>query len=331
MRQAILSVLFATLAATGARAAGTLTVYAYDGFTAEWGPGPQIEAAFESRCGCDLTFVTAGDGVALLNKARLEGDRLRADIVLGLDMSIAADARATGLFVPHGIALDGITVPGGFDDDLFVPFDYGWFAVVYDSTQMSAPPSSLKELVEGDEQVKIVIEDPRSSTPGLGLVTWMKAVYGEEAGAAWARLKRRVLTVAPGWSEAYGLFTAGEAPMVLSYTTSPAYHLIAEGSDRYRAAAFAEGHYLQVEVAAMTKNGAANPLAAEFLRFMVSPAFQDVIPETNWMYPAGRTEKPLPAAFAALARPERTLYIDAAELAANREKWIAEWLDAMSR
>ena len=31
-----------------------------------------------------------------------------------------------------------------------------------------------------------------------------------------------------GWSEAYGLFLKGEADMVLSYTTSPAYHIAVE-------------------------------------------------------------------------------------------------------
>ena len=38
---------------------------------------------------------------------------------------------------------------------------------------------------------------------------------------------------------------------MLSYTTSPAYHIIAEKKDNYAAANFAEGHYLQ-EVAART-------------------------------------------------------------------------------
>ena len=39
--------------------------------------------------------------------------------------------------------------------------------------------------------------------------------------------------------------------MVLSYTTSPAYHIIAEKTDTLRAPRrSAEGHYMQVEVAA---------------------------------------------------------------------------------
>src|SRR5690606_9746705 len=169
----------------------------------------------------------------------------------------------------------------------------GYFAFVYDTEALAEPPASLKELVEGDPSEKIVIQDPRTSTPGLGLLLWVKAVYGDQAKAAWEKLQRRVLTVTPGWSEAYGLFTSGEAPMVLSYTTSPAYHEIAEDSTRYKAAAFAEGHYLQVEVAAATVKGASNQLTAQFLRFMTGPGFQDAIPETNWMFPAGATSAPL--------------------------------------
>lgn len=331
MRRILLATLSTLAFGTVAQAGETLTVYTYDGFTAEWGPGPAVEKAFEAECGCDLVFVTAGDGVALLNKVKIEGERSRADIVLGLDTALVGDARATGMFAPHGIDTASIAVPGGFADDTFVPFDYGYFAVVYDTQKLTDPPSSLKDLVEGDPKRKIVIEDPRTSTPGLGLVLWMKAVYGDKAGEAWAKLKDRVLTVAPGWSEAYGLFTKGEAPMVLSYTTSPAYHLVAEKTDRYRAAAFAEGHYLQVEVAGMTKKGEANPLARRFLQFMTGPAFQDVIPETNWMFPAGATDKPLDPAWETLVKPEKTLLIAPEDVATNRKAWVDEWLAAMTR
>jgi hypothetical protein len=87
-----------------------------------------------------------------------------------------------------------------------------------------------------DPAQKIVLEDPRSSTPGLGFLLWMKSIYGDKAGEAWTKLKPRILTTAPGWSEAYALFTKGEAPMVLSYTTSPAYHIAEEKSSRYQAA-----------------------------------------------------------------------------------------------
>ncbi len=306
-----------------------LTIYTYESFTAEWGPGPKVKAAFEKTCDCEVNFVGVEDGVALLNRLKLEGEETKADIVLGLDTGLIADAKGTGLFAPADIDTSAVDVPGGFSDPVFVPYDYGHFAVIYDTQEMETPPASLKELVEGNPEQKIVIEDPRTSTPGLGLLLWMKSVYGDDAGKAWAKLRDRILTVTPGWSEAYGLFTNGEAPMVLSYTTSPAYHMVAEGTDRYQAAAFAEGHYVQIEVAGRTKTSANPDLAKDFLSFMISPAFQDIIPETNWMFPAAKTSKPLAEAFDKLVKPENTFLMSAEEVSANRKAWVDEWLAAM--
>ena len=118
--------------------------------------------------------------------------------------------------------------------------------------------------------------------------------------------------------------------MVLSYTTSPAYHMIAEKTERYQAASFAEGHYLQVEVAGTTKTGSRNPLAAKFLAFIVSPSFQDIIPETNWMFPAAKTSKPLNPAFDKLVKPAKTLLFPPEEVEKNRKVWVDEWLSVMS-
>jgi thiamine transport system substrate-binding protein len=333
MRNTLLTTLLSGALALGvlpARAEGTLTVYTYESFTAEWGPGPVVEKAFEAECKCDVDFVSVADGVALLNRIKLEGAGTKADMVLGLDTNLTAEARASNLFAPHGVASE-VTIPGGWKDDTFLPYDYGYFAVVYDTEKLKTPPASLKELVEGDKNQKIVIQDPRTSTPGLGLLLWIKSVYGDEADDAWAKLKNRVLTVTPGWSEAYGLFTKGEAPMVLSYTTSPAYHIISDKTERYQAAAFSEGHYLQVEVAGLTKKGAENPLAKQFMAFMLTPAFQDAVPETQWMMPAANTSKPLNEAFDRMVKPAKSLTIPSEGIAANRKAWIDEWLQVMSQ
>ena len=314
-----------------AAAEGTLTVYTYDSFTAEWGPGPQVEAAFEAECGCDLQFVSVADGVALLNRLRLEGGRTDADIVLGLDTNLMAESRESGFFAPHGIETANALVPDGWNDDMFVPFDYGFFAVIYDTEVIATPPESMEAFLSSEDGHKIVIQDPRTSTPGLGLMLWLKALYGDDAPDAFARLSDRVLTVTPGWSESYGMFTSGEVPMVLSYTTSPAYHMLVEETDRYQAMAFSEGHYMQIEVAAQTTKGAENPLAAEFLAFITTPAFQDVIPQTNWMLPAFETSTSLDPVFGALVQPENALLLDPETVAENRREWIEQWLEAMSR
>jgi hypothetical protein len=92
--------------------------------------------------------------------------------------------------------------------------------------------------------------------------------------------------VTPGWSEAYGLFLDGEADMVLSYTTSPAYHLIAE-EDPSKAAARVRRGALHADRGGRHSGRQSDQpeLAREFLSFMLTEAFQAVIPTTNWMYP----------------------------------------------
>ncbi|MDD1499999.1 thiamine ABC transporter substrate binding subunit [Agrobacterium sp. CNPSo 3708] len=307
-----------------------LTVYTYESFVSEWGPGPKVKAAFEKTCDCTVSFVGVADGVALLNRLKLEGTSSNADVVVGLDTNLIAEAKDTGLFEASGIDASAAKVPGGFKDDVFVPYDYGHFAVVYDTQTLKNPPKSLKELVEGDPSQKIAIQDPRTSTPGLGLLLWVKSVYGDKAPEAWAKLKDRVLTVTPGWSESYGLFTKGEVPMVLSYTTSPAYHMVAEHSERYQAASFEEGHYIQIEVAGLLKNAPEKELGKTFLSFILTPGFQDAIPENNWMMPVTATSQPLPDAFNKLVQPTKTFLMSPEEVAKNRKAWIDEWLTAMS-
>ena len=305
-----------------------LTVMTYDSFVADWGPGPAIEAAFEDTCGCDLNFVAAGDGAALLARVRLEGARSDADVVLGLDTNLTAAAAETGFFAPHGITASGLDLPVAWEDDLFLPYDWGYFAFVHDAELQDAP-GSLRALAESD--ASIVIQDPRSSTPGLGLLLWVKAAYGDEAPAIWEALADNIVTVTPGWSEAYGLFLEGEADMVLSYTTSPAYHLIAEEDGSKAAAAFDEGHYMQIEVAGKLASTDQPALADAFLAFMLTDGFQSVIPTTNWMYPAVTPENGLPDGFDTLVQPDKALLFSADEAASIRDAALDEWLTALAR
>jgi thiamine transport system substrate-binding protein len=304
-----------------------LTVLTYDSFTSEWGPGPAVEKAFEATCACDLQFVPAGDGAALLARIQLEGAASDADVVLGLDTSLTAAATATGLFAPHG-KTPALTLPVAYADPNFLPFDWGWFAFVYDKAKVTDAPKSFEALAASD--LKIVIQDPRSSTPGLGLLMWVKAAYGDRAPEIWQGLADNIVTVTPGWSEAYGLFLEGEADMVLSYTTSPAYHLIAVGDDTKAAALFDEGHYLQIEVAGKLAATDQPELADQFLDFMLSDAFQTVIPETNWMYPAVTPAAGLPDGFDTF-RPATSLLLPPEKAQAVRDATLAEWQAALAR
>jgi thiamine transport system substrate-binding protein len=307
-----------------------LTIYTYDSFASEWGPGPVIAKAFESECECKVNFVALDSSIGILGRVQLEGETSKADIVLGLDTNLMATASKTGLFTQHNVTFEGrIDLPVAFNDDLFVPFDWGHFAFVYNEETMPSVPGSMQALIDAPDDLRIVIQDPRTSTPGLGLLLWMKSIYGDQASDAWSKLSPKIITVTKGWWDAYSMFLDGEADMVLSYSTSPAYHIAAEGVDKYKAASFSEGHYMQIEVAAMLKNAPQPELAQKFMDFILDDAFQSVIPSTNWMYPAGKTA--LPDAFDGLIVPAKSLSFTPEQVAGKKSAWVTEWQAALSK
>lgn len=308
--------------------ANRLTVYTYSSFTSEWGPGAQIKEAFESQCACELNYISLDDGVSLLNRLRLEGASTRADVVLGLDDALIEEARSLELVQAHDLNLDALNLKAelAWQDEKFLPFDFGYFAFIYDS-ERTQPLGSMAELLEAD--ASIIYQDPRTSTPGQGLLVWMKAIYGDEVASAWSQLRQQTVTVTKGWSEAYSLFLEGEADYVLSYTTSPAYHQLVEETGRYQAAEFSEGHPRQIEVAAISRYSDQPELAQAFLQFLVSEEAQQILPVTNWMLPVVENIE-LPEAFDQLIQPE-AIGFTPEQIYQQRQAWIREWRSAVSR
>lgn len=333
LRRLLLTLASICLAMNVAFAQGkpVLTVYTYSSFAGKYGPGKTVKERFEAICACELNWVTAEDAGSLVGRLRLEGNDTKADVVVGLDMNLAAEAKSLNLFAPHGADVRGLSLPISWNDEAFIPFDWGYYAFVYDANKLPNPPKSLKELVENPNGPKVVLQDPRTSAPGLGLLLWMQKVYGDRADEAWTQLKPRIVTFTKGWSEAYGLFLKGEADMVMSYTTSPAYHISAEKKDNYKAAAFAEGHYLHVELAGMTRTSKQPGLARKFMAFVLSEPFQSAMPEGNWMMPAKNPASGLPASFRNLVQPQKALLFTPEEVQQNRRAFTDAWLNATAR
>ncbi len=170
----------------------------------------------------------------------MEGKNSKADVVLGLDNNLLEAAAQSKLFAKSNVPASAVSVPGGWDNDTFVPYDYGYFAFVYDKNKLANPPKSLKELVEGPQKWRVIYEDPRTSTPGLGLLLWMQKVYGDQAPEAPAEAGRENRYRHQRLERSLWPVPERGKRLVLSYTTSPAYHMIEEKKDNYAAASFAE-------------------------------------------------------------------------------------------
>ena len=306
----------------------TLTIYTYDSFVSDWGPGPKIKKKFEDKFKIHLKFVTVDSAATLLTKVILEGSSTKADIVLGLDMNLLDEANKSNLFFKHSLEhlINIIDLPIEWESENFAPYNYGYFAFVYNNKKFTNPPNSMEELLNNTD-ARIVIQDPRTSTPGLGLLTWIKAIYGNKAGDAWEKLNKKIISVTKGWTDAYyNIFLAGEADMVLSYTTSPAAHIMFENNYDYSAINFSEGNYITIEFAGILKSSKNKLLAKKFLRFMLTEDFQSIIPLTNIMYPVTKIND-LPEAYKYLEIP-KVLQIDPTTINTNKEDWIEEWLNA---
>jgi thiamine transport system substrate-binding protein len=298
-------------AASRGEADNTVVVYTYDSFVSEWGAGPKIAPLFEKATGIKVKFVSKGDGGALLSALAIAKGGSDADLALGLDNFLAPKALASGLFrayEPKGYG----AIPAALKLDpskRLIPYDWGNFAIVWDSAKLQNPPSSLEDLARPEYAKKLILLDPRTSTPGLGFLAWTKAVYGAKWKDYWRRLRPSVLTLAPGWDQGYGLFTNGEAPLVLSYAADGAYHLEYEKTERYKALAFKDGFVAQVETAGILAS-AKHPRNAElFMDFLVSPECQKELPLTQWMYPV-LPSLPLPESYRAAVKPVKTLEVD---------------------
>ncbi len=310
----------------------SLTLYCYDTFSSEWGSGPTLIPLFEEETGIKVNVVSTGDAIQMLNQAIMEGDRCPADVIMGISDDSASTAYRSGLFASYDSPeLKNVPEELVFDQEKrLLPFDYGAFAFVYDTQSDTPEPKSLEDLKDPIYKGKIILIDPRTSSVGLGLMLWTIEVYGEDGFLDWWKaVGANALTIADGWSSAYGLFTEGEAPIVLSYTTSPVYHAMWEKSTRYKALVFPEGHSATIEGIGIMKNSSHRAEAEAFVDFILSKG-QVETAVANSMYPVNSTVV-LPDEYKYAPLPEKLLHTDAARVSENLERWTDMWTKAMTK
>ncbi len=275
--------------------AADLRILTYDGIASDWGIGPKWEQEFEKQCQCDIEFVAVNGGsAAIITRAMIDSSAY--DILLGIDDTMIEDAIAKNLLIPHELSLPKLAVD--WQSPYAIPFDYGWLAFVAKKGKIL--PDNMEALIK-DKNISIVMEDPQTS----GFAHWLYALYGDETPQKWQEMKSHIVTLTTSWSEAYNLFLEGEADMVLSYTSSPAYHKAFEKDDSYIAPAFNEGNLRQIELAAMAKTTQNPEFARDFLRFLLTPKAQGEIALTNIMFPVIDIE--LLPAFQALDIPQKSI------------------------
>lgn len=257
-----------------------------------------------------------GDAGELTNKLVLTKDAPVADLVFGIDNTFAGVATKNGI-------IDGELVPIDYADVCF-NYDKKWFA-----DAGITPPTSWRQLTEKKYAGLTVVENPTTSSTGLGFLFATIGALGETGWKSWWQdLKANGVKVAAGWEDAYyvdfsGSSGHGKLPIVLSYSSSPADEIGDDGQSR--TASINSECFRQIEYAGVLKN-AKNPEGARaFIDFMLTHDFQKALPASNYVYPVDKSVK-LPDSWAKFA-PASESFVDVSKLDfdANRSRWQKQW------
>lgn len=317
------------LIANHANGKDLITIYTYESFSSSYGLGPKIKTLFEAECNCEIKYVSLSDANLILAKLVLEGKETKADIILGIDNNLLQKSEDTKLFAPHQIKLPGTVfdIKEELKSNFFVPFDYGWLAFVYSTENSQGLPESLESLINQQKNEKfLVIQDPRTSSPGISFVSWMATLYPDKLKDVLKAVDNHTITYTKGWSEAYNMFLSGRAKMVFSYVSSPLYHILMEDKHHIKTWDPNTPKYLQVEYAGLVKTSPNLELGKKFLKFLLSKPAQALIPKNQWMYPM--IDGLEPAEFKE-AKPAKTVWPK--KISANQlDNLIDTWLNAVS-
>jgi len=326
---------------TSGAAGSTVTLVVHDSFV----DAEAFSAAASAATGYDVKVVTAGDGGELTNKLVLTAGAPIADAFFGVDNTFASrllDSDAVAPVTPSTLPARAATLAeqlrgnsSAADGYALVPIDLGATCVNIDTTWFAehgvAEPQTFDDLAQPAYRGLTVLLDPTASSTGASFMIATVAAFGENGFADyWQRLVQNDARVDQGWEDAYyGDFTGasdtGTFPIVVSYSTSPAFTVTDDGSAS-TTRALLDTCSTQVEYAGVLA-GASNPKgAAAVIDYLLSSEFQQIIPDEMYMYPVDEaTTLPEPwAKFAPLPSDTQVHDLDSAEISTGLSGWLKQ-------
>ncbi len=257
----------------------TLKIYSYSSFASESGAGMALAKIFEKEHNIKVDFVSSDSALIMLTK--FKQDKSGVDLFIGLDQFTKGNALKEIKWKPSNVTFDATHFNIFNPDEFLVPYNWSPMTFIYREGEVKEP-TGWQDLVDND--YKISIPDPRTSSPGNVFLYWMVDAFKQNFGVASNNLKKRITHWAPSWSSSYGLFSNKTTNLTFSYLTSVAYHL-QNGEKNYKAASFNTGHPFHVEYVGIPEACKKCEMAKKFMDLMLSDVGQKIIMEKNIMFP----------------------------------------------
>ena len=300
----------------------------------------EVVEEFNETSGHRLVVRASGDAGALSSKLALTADNPSGDVAFGVDNTFASRTLEADVFARHDVELPAGAEAYALEEgsDRLVPVDRAHVCVNIDKAWFAEEglkaPVTLEDLAKPAYKDLMVVPSAASSSPGMAFLLSTHAAFGDGWKDYWRDLTANGVKIVDGWSDAYYAdFTAGgdkgKRPIVLSYDSSPAFTL--DDAGRSTTTALLDTCFRQVEYAGVLE-GTDNPEgAAAVLDLLLSPEVQKALPTSMYVYPVS-ADTPVPAEWAAWApSPSEPFEVSPAEIALNRDTWLRDWTDVVTR
>jgi thiamine transport system substrate-binding protein len=320
---------------------GEVVLLTHDSFAAT----DSVIQSFETQTGASLKVLKGGDAGLMVNEAILTRNAPLGDALYGVDNTFLSRALDAGIFVPYeSPAAASIPAELKLDPEGRVtPIDYGDVCVNYDKSAFEGntpAPQTLADLAKPVYRSELVVENPATSSTGLAFVLSTIIRFGETGSYTWLDywrdLRANDVLVSSGWDDAYynqfsGGSGAGDRPLVVSYATSPAaeVYFASPPPTESPTGNVDDGCFRQIEFAGVLAGAKRPDLAQALVDFMASPEFQADIALNMFVFPARPDVQPPDLFVEFPAKASEPLSMDPAQIAANRDRWISQWTDAV--
>lgn len=292
-----------------------VVLVAYDSFTPEEG----IFDVFTNETGYTVKVVTGGDSGAVISKAILASGNPEGDVLWGVDNTSLSRVIDADVFDSYQEVNTG---------DICVNVDTEWFA-----SRDLAVPTTLEDLAQPQYKNLLVVQDPVSSSPGLGFLLATIAHFGKDDWTQyWTSLLDNGTLVAPDWTTAYytnfsGSSGKGDRPLVVSYGSSPPAEVVFSDPpvDTPPTSVMEASCFRQIEYVGVLRGAENSDGATALVEFLLSTKFQESMPLTLFVFPVNPAAR-LPEVFTKFAvRPETPLALSPNVIADNRDAWLEKW------
>jgi len=290
-----------------------------------------IFSHFERKNKCRLEFITFPNSHYLLEAVKTDS---AVDIVLGLDnINYYTDYLDT-LFIPYKPARSKAIKEDLIFDRNFslTPVSYGELSFIINKNEIGDPPYTFGIMQDGMFKQKLLFPDPTTSSYGKAFLIWSISTFGVNGyGHFWRSINENIFTTTDSWDESYNMFLAGEAPIVLGYSTVPLYHSIRDSSDTIDSVIPSEGGFRIIETAGIYYKSQNLLLSQKLIDYLIDPEYQNTILATKWVYPATTIESSYPADRFPKMSKDLTFELSANYIRKNFNNWLKRWISLMQK